>query len=127
MGSVSQDLFLSPQSLFLSLPLDRAVTMFFIPRLPLLLAIIFLGLFCLPHTINCQIDCLKLPKKDRCSEHPDCIYLEGNNSVERADNARRLCHKNSEFRKKNGEKCIKDGQSCTAKCESDKVVVKDCS
>merc|ERR1712215_416295 len=38
----------------LSLPLHPTVTMFFLPRLPLILAIIFLGLFCLPHTINCQ-------------------------------------------------------------------------
>merc|ERR1712215_115150 len=40
--------------LSLSLSLNPTVTMFFLPRLPLILAIIFLGLFCLPHTINCQ-------------------------------------------------------------------------
>merc|ERR1711874_26883 len=49
MGSVFQDLFLSPLSL--SLSLHPTVTMLFLPRLPLLLAIIFLGLFCLPQTI----------------------------------------------------------------------------
>merc|ERR1712240_542688 len=54
MGSVSQDFFLSTLFLSLSRPLNRTVTMLFLPRLPLLLAIIFLGLFCLPHTINCQ-------------------------------------------------------------------------
>merc|ERR1712215_487427 len=36
---------------YLSLSLHPTVTMLFLPRLPLLLAIIFLGLFCLPHTI----------------------------------------------------------------------------
>merc|ERR1711970_986836 len=48
MGSVSQDLFLSP----LSLSLHPTVAMF-LPRLPHLLSIIFLGPFYLPHTINC--------------------------------------------------------------------------
>merc|ERR1712243_287487 len=51
---VSQDFFLSTLFLSLSRPLNRTVTMLFLPRLPLLLAIIFLGLFCLPHTIKCQ-------------------------------------------------------------------------
>merc|ERR1712243_533072 len=65
MGSVSQDFF--PSTLFLSLSrsLNRTVTMLFLPRLPLFLAIIFLGLFCLPHTINC--------KK---TDYPDCPDVE---------------------------------------------------
>merc|ERR1712126_285832 len=97
MGSVSQDLFLSPLSLSLSLSLslNRTVTMFVLPRLPILLSIIFLGLFCLPHTVTCQKACTAdhEPDVDKC-----------------------------EFDGHSVEKCWKhkEGVTCTYKCEEEK-------
>merc|ERR1712240_51827 len=113
MGSVSQDFFLSTLFLSLSRPLNRTVTMMFLPRLPLLLAIIFLGLFCLPHT-------------NRCSADPNCVVYEGRNSEERADNEDRLCDTLSRAGfNANNRKCEKDGKICSVECDTSRLVVKD--
>merc|ERR1712243_323263 len=105
MGSISQDIFLSPLSL--SLSLNRTVTMSFLSRLPLLLAIIFLGLFCLPHTNICSAT---VPD-------PQCQVYED------TDSARRLCKKATDTFNRN---CKKDGKLCAAKCDSTgTLVVKD--
>merc|ERR1712243_35678 len=97
MGSVSQDFF--PSTLFLSLSrsLNRTVTMLFLPRLPLLLAIIFLGLFCLPHTINCSDP-----------DFPDCPDIENKPCTMGSDELE-------------NKYCIYKGRtSCELKCEEEK-------
>merc|ERR1711872_777963 len=52
----------------LSLSLNSTVTMFVLPRLQLLLSIIFLGLFCLLHTVTCQKPCTEdhTPDVNKC-------------------------------------------------------------
>merc|ERR1712215_461949 len=111
MGRVSQALFLS--QIYLSL--HPTVTMFLLPRLPLLLAIIFLGLFCLPQTNRCS------------AADPNCVVYEGRNSEEQADNEDRVCNRarRADFNVKN-RKCKKDGKLCSVECDITRLLVKDC-
>merc|ERR1712215_567792 len=95
MGSVSQDLFLS----LLSLSLNRKVTMLFLPRLPLLLAIIFLGLFCLPQTITCQNQDCKVYEKTVLSKCTTPGAMYGNDMcdmVEKGSFCTAKCHPNGD-------------------------------
>merc|ERR1712215_26492 len=95
MGSVSQDLFLSPLSL--SLSLHPTVTMFFLRRLPLLLLTIFLGLFCLPQTNTCT-----------AQAPPDCDGFTPDQSK---------CHKKLGDNGHTDETCLKNNaKTCNVKC-----------
>merc|ERR1712002_501612 len=103
MGSVSQDLFLSPLSI--SLSLHPTVTMFVLPRLTLFLSIIFLGLFCLPQTVTCQDD---IPDP-YCEVYTNDVWCE----LVKGAKLDRYCIQ-------------KDGGKCMAKCKGKKVVLEDC-
>ena len=80
--------------------------MLFLPRLPLLLFIIFLGLFCFPQTINCQ--------------NPNCDVLLEVETYRNGDPDCQKVTRNTDWCICAPERyCLKEGRTtCIAKCNT---------